>query len=261
MKTLNFALRLLLLGFVVAFLVSFFNRGRLVEIGKLDDSVKVDPSQTNATRPLKFEFSVDNNDYVATPLYDYKISGIVVSKHDYGGDEGSLSKPIRYDLCMVWGSNVTDKTYLSPDISFSQDNRFCNYHYSKPVDFNIRQISNNHLVTTDEAVLKVIESIETGDEVMITGMLINLFASPRATDASNRSWSSSTNRDDTGAGACEVIYVESIDILAAAHNFDKNLNQYSIWGAIAVLAIFVIEIIAVVIFVKPKVKDAGGFIQ
>jgi hypothetical protein len=162
---------------------------------------------------------------------------------------------------MVWGSNVTDKTYLSPDISFSQDNRFCNYHYSKPVDFNIKQISNNHLVTTDESVLKVIESIENGDEVMITGMLVNLFATPLATDASTRSWNSSTNREDTGAGACEVIYVESIDVLAAAHNFDKNLNQYSLWGILTVLAIFILEIIAVVVFIKPKTKDAGGFIQ
>lgn len=261
MKVLNFALRLLFIAFIAAFLISFFNKGRLVEISNLDDSVKVDPVQTTATRPHKIEFSSDSNDYVATPLYDYKISGIVVSKHDYGAGAGSLSKPIRYDLCMVWGRNVTDKTYLSPDISFSQDDRFCNYNYSKPVDFDIRQISNNHLVTTNEDILKVIETIENGDEVVITGMLVDLFASPRATDVSTRSWSSSTNRDDTGAGACEVIYVESIEILASAHAFDKNLNQYSIWGILAVLAIFAIEIIAVVVFVKPKSKDAGGFIQ
>ncbi|MFZ2125872.1 MAG: hypothetical protein WA087_04125 [Candidatus Saccharimonadales bacterium] len=261
MKALNLALRLLFIAFITAFLISFFNKGRLVEISNLDDSVKVDPAQTSATRPHKIEFSVDGNDYVVTPLYDYKISGIVVSKHDYGADTGSLSKPIRYDLCMVWGRNVTDKTYLSPDISFSQGDRFCNYNYSKPVDFDVTQISNNHLVTTNDDILKVIETIENGDEVVIKGMLIDLFVSPKAADVSTRSWASSTNREDTGAGACEVIYIESIEILASVHAFDKNINQYSMWGLFAVLAIFAIEIIAVVVFIKPKTKDAGGFIQ
>jgi hypothetical protein len=260
-KYINIIVRLIFVALLVTFVISYFVKDNLVGISSIHDSTKSNPVQTTIKNAKNFSFNVGESNYGVAPIDDYKISGVVVSKHDYNPPDYDIEKPARYDLCLVWGSNVVDKIYLSPDISFSQSDRFCNYHYSKPVNFNTNGISNNHLITTNDSVLAKLATIRDGDEVLVTGRLINMtgFTTDSRAEVKNYHWNSSTIRTDTGEGACEVIYVDSIDILTPSHNFGVEVNQYSLWAIIGIIAIFVLQILSLVLFIKPKTKGAGGF--
>ena len=73
-----------------------------------------------------------------------------------------------------------------------------------------------------------------GDQVRIEGKLVNVKAkliSPGGRfDSPEYSWNSSTSRTDSGAGACEVIYVEGITILKKANQFWRILFPISLYG-------------------------------
>jgi len=264
MKRVNLFLRLLLIVFVIVFGVSFFTKNRLVQINDIHAATFKDPIQTAITKSPTINFKSGDYQYITSPLFDYKITGVVVSKHDYNPSDDNIEKPIRYDLCIVWGQNVKDKIYLSSKLSFSQGNRFCNYNYSEPVSFDTNQISNNHLVTINDVILDRIKSINTGDEVTVSGKLINMTASGNYNDDTaphGMSWSTSTIRTDTGAGACEVILVDSVDVLTSVHETDSTVNMYSLLAIAGVMAIFVLELIAAFFYIKPKTKSPGGFIH
>ena len=66
--------------------------------------------------------------------------------------------------------------------------------------------ANMHMIPKDEAVQEVLERVRKGDVVYIRGKLVRV----NTTDGWH--WSSSLSRNDTGKGACEIIYVEEVDI-------------------------------------------------
>lgn len=249
-------LKYLLIVLIIAYAVTFYYRDKLVSISSnIHPATLKDPVQTPAKITAKIIFPYNQYSYVVNPIYDYKITGVVVSKFDYDPAENDPEKVIRYDLCMAWGKNVSDNIYLSPNISFSQNQRFCNYKYSQDIGFNTNQLSNNHLVTTNEYILEKLKTISNGDEISITGQLINMTASGTGNDNSglkSLNWSSSTNRTDTGARACEVIYVESIDILTSAHEQGNQINTYSMYAIGAIFALFFLRLSFIVLFLKPN---------
>jgi hypothetical protein len=60
-------------------------------------------------------------------------------------------------------------------------------------------------------VKKSIKKIKTGDHIRLKGYLVSI----TATDSKGTPyyWNSSTSRNDTGDGACEVMYVTEVNIL------------------------------------------------
>lgn len=58
-----------------------------------------------------------------------------------------------------------------------------------------------HMIPADAAVADALDAIRKGDNVRIDGWLIEANASD------GWRWRSSTTREDTGGGACEVVYV------------------------------------------------------
>ena len=62
-----------------------------------------------------------------------------------------------------------------------------------------------HLIPANEAAAEALRRVRKDDRVRIDGWLVEA----EATDGWR--WRSSTTREDSGAGACEVIYVCSIE--------------------------------------------------
>jgi len=114
----------------------------------------------------------------------------------------------------------------------------------------MEEISNNHLVFKDKETEKKAKSLSNGDQVKIKGRLVNIDArnigKPGQYDPENISWESSTSRDDAGAGACEVIYVDNIEILNKANPVSNSLFGFSFYGLL-LFAIFNI----IIFFIKP----------
>ena len=111
------------------------------------------------------------------------------------------------DLALGWGA-MSDEAVLSK-ISISQSNRF---YYWRVDEFPIPrkeiewQSANMHMIPADSQVEKILKSVRPGQVVKITGYLIEA----KADDGWR--WKSSLTREDTGAGACEVIFVKSLSV-------------------------------------------------
>lgn len=143
----------------------------------------------------------DFNGYRITPLATYDLEARLLSRESYRmGREAELS-PV--DFGIGWG-RMSDETVLE-QIDISQSNRFMNWRV-KEFPIPQREIetsaANMHLIPADTAVASQLDKMRVGQIVRLRGRLV------RADAADGWHWVSSLSRDDTGAGACELFYVE-----------------------------------------------------
>lgn len=139
-----------------------------------------------------------------TPLAGFSVDARVLSREDYhAGRESDLSPT---DLALGWGAMRDDAVLSRLDIS--QSGRW--YHYAwrgepplPPGDI-ARSSANMHLIPATEAVAAALHRVRRDDRVRIDGWLVEADA------PDGWHWRSSLTRDDTGDGACEVIYVCAI---------------------------------------------------
>ncbi len=166
-----------------------------------------------------FDFSYRGRDYLIEPIAEYEIWGLVVTHNDITDfidiyhDVDSVD--IR-DICVLWGDNVKHGVYNN--FNFWSEPWTCffqaeDWAYMKL--FNQAQISNSHLLSANPKVREAILNTRVGDQIHLSGKLINY--APKDKPMWFRK--SSTEREDTGNGACEVIMVEKFSILKRANTF------------------------------------------
>ena len=155
-------------------------------------------------------------DTVITFKASYEIQALVVSTKNYRG-AGVFDALSPKDVALAWGSVAEHNGDI--DFHWSQSGRWYYWHTSAGVDLSPvgssagvnTQSSNNHLIPADDGVKSLINKIKTGDYIKLTGYLVDFRATkPGGTVYTN---SSSTSRTDTGDGACEIIYVTSVEWL------------------------------------------------
>jgi hypothetical protein len=138
----------------------------------------------------------------------FDITARVLSRKDYSWGEGSDLVPM--DLALGWG-RMSDSSVLA-HIDISQSGRF---YYWRVKEFPIPQreietsSANMHMIPADPGVKRQLEKIRTGQVIHLEGFLVD------ASRPGGWHWNTSMTRNDTGAGACELIYVESVDIMPA----------------------------------------------
>jgi len=225
------------------FIVTFFTRNTFRNIDVVDARVLRQPIQAQVYDPGVIRFTKDNYEYSLTPLYDYEINGLIVGKMNY-----RLFSLYKYesvfplDLCIIWGKNVSSRVYKNRSVKFSQDCRWCWVQWWGNIEFQMNEMSNNHLLINNSSLEKVLSSIVRGDQVKIKGKLVNVEAHIPDQPNSQIYWRSSTSRDDNGAGACEVIYVEDIKILEKANTLSGLLYNLSRYGLLAWLLFNIVRI-------------------
>jgi len=201
----------------------------------VDPKVLKEPAQSPLAEKEIKRFEKDDYAYEILPLYEYEISGLVVHRMDYtwlGLYKIDSAFPI--DLCLMWGENVKNGVYRNKSLKFSQDMRHCWYEFEGEVAFNEREVSNNHILIESEGLRKKLESVNTGDQVRIKGKLVNVFGrnigNPGRYDPDMFNMTTSISRDDQDAGACEIIYLEEIEILKKGNFLSNLLYRASLWG-------------------------------
>ncbi len=226
----------------VVFAVTFFTRNSLKGAAKIVPEVLTQPRQIQLYGQREIQFTRDGYRYHLIPLYDYEINGLVVGKMDYrffSIDRNDSVFPI--DICLIWGDNAAKKLHKNSAVSFSQDCRWCWAQWSAGAKVNLSELSNNHLLINDKEILRQAKDILRGDQIKITGRLVNVIAEPAGEKGlSARAWNTSISRTDNGAGACEVIYVKDLEILKKANVISRVLFRLSgyallliiIWGII-----------------------------
>ncbi|MDT8320387.1 MAG: hypothetical protein RQ826_07650 [Xanthomonadales bacterium] len=146
--------------------------------------------------------------YRLTPRARFEIHARVLSRADYGrGIEADLS-PL--DLALGWGV-MSDQSVLDR-IRVTQSSRwyFTRYELPPPVAdaAMVRNSGNMHMVPSSKHVEKALKKIRKGDVVRLEGLLVDV------DHDSGFYWRTSLSREDSGAGACEILYVEAIEFLA-----------------------------------------------
>lgn len=142
-------------------------------------------------------------DATVQPLAGFSIEARVLGREDYHLDREAEFSPT--DLALGWG-RMTEDAVLSR-LQISQSSRWYRYRWNDappiPLQEIIQSSANMHMIPADDAVAAALRRIERGDRVRIDGWLVQV-------EDRDWRWRSSLTRDDSGGGACELVYVCSI---------------------------------------------------
>jgi hypothetical protein len=158
------------------------------------------PRQINLRQKLSFR----HNGYVITPLAMFDIEARVLSIKKYRFDK--LAKLSPYDVALGWGA-MSDERVLDA-LTITQSNRFYYWwgrHLPIPGQAIAFNSANMHLIPGRREIVKQLRRVRRGHVVSIKGFLVRV-------DAGNWYWVSSLTRQDTGAGACELIWVQEFSV-------------------------------------------------
>lgn len=189
-------------------LVAWGRKGEAIEPSHIDPELLQEPRQA-VTQRSEFSFRYKGKLCRVRPVATYDLHGLVVSHNnirsiaDIYHDSTSVDTK---DLCVIWGSNLEGTDFQQ--VQFKSGPWTCYFSYPPDVRFVHRELGNNHLITDDEAIRKVIDRVRVGDQIHIQGLLV---------DYQMSDWESfwrrtSTNRKDSD---CEVVFVEELEILRA----------------------------------------------
>ena len=172
-------------------------------------AVEHDPGVLVSSSPLQSE-AISHTPFIhkgfqVTPLAAFELEARILGTERYTlGRESELS-PI--DLALGWGA-MSDSAVLD-QITIRQSGRF--YHWSAkqlpiPRTTIISHSANMHMVPADAEVEQQLKALRRGDIVRLEGKLI------RADAADGWRWVSSMTRDDSGNGACELVWVKAVTL-------------------------------------------------
>ncbi len=145
--------------------------------------------------------------WTLTPRAHYVIIARVLGHEHYRFD--SLADLIPEDLALGWGP-MSDNAVLK-DIDISQSGRF--YFWKEEDVTNIDRdaiavhSANTHVIPNDSSTARQLSRIRVGQVVQLTGDLVD------GTRDDGRWIRSSLTRNDTGAGACEVLLVRNVELV------------------------------------------------
>ena len=143
--------------------------------------------------------------YQITPLQSFSLAARVLSKERYRFDGGAEISPV--DLALGWG-RMSDQAVLQA-FDISQSGRFYFWHV-KQFPIPRREIethsANMHMIPATDDVERTLLRIRAGQIVSLAGYLVEVRG------PNGMHWRSSLTREDTGAGACELVWVETLDV-------------------------------------------------
>ena len=175
-------------------------------------------SKSNAELPLQPQISIvpsqldadglgswQDGEYRVAPLAQYDVTARVLSSRSYSENREEEVSPI--DFALGWGP-MADRGLLQ-SLNVSQRDRWYFVRWrNAPVKAEevIANSANTHLLPANAEVAEQLQAVQPGDIVRLQGYLVEVSAQDGWT------WTSSTSRNDTGDGSCEVLWVESVEI-------------------------------------------------
>jgi hypothetical protein len=221
--------------FVIAVVVlgmSFFQKDKLPGPEFFSDAVLSDPLQT-PTDKAPFQTQINNQVYTITPLFDYHLSGVVVTDYE-SGSLGDIYHHRQWkdflnvkDLCVVFGKNVQSDVFRK--LRYRSGPWTCFFQIpdrQTGKQFRSDQLSNNHILTDNIDLHRLVMRAAPGDEVRISGMLANY-----QNQATGFERETSISRTDTGNGACETIFVTDFSITKKANHLWRMMYRIAGWAA------------------------------
>jgi hypothetical protein len=138
----------------------------------------------------------------ATPRAGFAVEATVLGVERYRFGRESAVSPL--DLALGWGPMADPTVYGALDVT--QSGRWYHYRWGAegpplPLETIITHSSNMHMIPASDTVAKRLAALDEGARVRLTGWLVDI-ESPEG-----YRWNTSLRRDDSGDGACEIVYV------------------------------------------------------
>ena len=146
------------------------------------------------------------DEFKIAPLARFEIRARVLSVEGYSSGRESDLSPV--DFALGWGP-MSDQSVLDK-IDISQGRRW--YRWScdqfpiprRDIETNS---ANMHMIPSNKNIEDILERVEEGNIIQIKGFLVGI------TTEDGWRWKSSLTREDTGGGACELVWVDEIQIM------------------------------------------------
>jgi hypothetical protein len=161
-----------------------------------DDPVQV---EIDSVQPIELE------GFYLLPRAEFSATVRVLHREDYS--RGPFAELMPTDFAVGWGP-MSDSAVLS-GIEISQGNRF---YYWRTETWPIerrdieRHSANWHLIAADDSVRKILSKLRAGSLVELEGRLVDI-------EGQKGAMRTSMTRNDTGAGACEILLAASARVL------------------------------------------------
>ena len=208
----------------------------LPDVSRVDRAIKEAEPRQEASEKDAFTTTIKGYTYTLTPRAAYEIAGLVVSQHRgdalfnlyHQADPGNIR-----DICVVWGETVTNGSYRK--VKFSSGEFTCSYSWSGAVTpvFRPEKVSNNHLIPADRAIARRIGAIRVGDQIRMTGLLVDYTVTKDGQHVFARR--TSLTRSDTGNGACEILYVTGLSVVARGDHRQADAARFLWYAGLALL--------------------------
>jgi len=148
--------------------------------------------------------------WTLTPRAKYDIEARILGREDYHFDV--LADLVPEDLALGWGPMSDNRILAAFDIS--QSARFYTWRPRSALPIAREDVighsANTHVIPTNAVVRKQLGRLRVGEVVRLTGLLVDAVRDDGA-------WvRTSMTRTDSGAGACEVLLVERVDVITAS---------------------------------------------
>jgi len=166
--------------------------------------ISADPVQEELDPPLVVDVVRGGKPFHIRQTHHYVAVGEVLSAESY--DLTWTNDFFDVDVGIIWGPFREE---IEQAVHFNQGGRWLFWVSPGPVSDDLRaritrSVGNEHLIPAEgrDNLARAIRGTRKGERVRIEGMLVDI-----EDDAGNVLTRSSRSRDDTGAGACEVVYV------------------------------------------------------
>jgi hypothetical protein len=168
------------------------------------------PAEPPATQPVQLDLSgaqpLEWSGISLQPRALFALESRVLGRQPYRfGREAELSN---LDLALGWGRMADAETVAH--FSISQSGRFFFWRAREmpiPSAEVIRSAANMHMIAANDAVRAELRRLRPGDHMRLHGVLVDVHWSD------GRHWKTSLTREDSGAGACEIVWVHRLERL------------------------------------------------
>ena len=162
-----------------------------------------EPLQTELDAPPS---PVEHGRWKLTARARYDITARILSREDYRFD--AMADLVPEDLALGWGPMSDNRVLRAFEIT--QSVRFYSWRPLEPLPIPrqdvIEHSANTHVIPADPQVRSQLARLRVGQVVHLTGALVDGVRDDGA------SVHTSLTRSDSGAGACEVMLVERVEV-------------------------------------------------
>jgi hypothetical protein len=151
---------------------------------------------------------IERDGFTLVPRAEFSATVRILHREDYS--VGPLARLIPTDFAVGWGP-MSDSAVLA-DIEISQGNRFYYWRTENwPIERHDIEIhsANWHVIARDESVRDVLNELRAGTVVQLRGTLVDI-------EGKEGGMRTSLSRNDTGAGACEILFATSARVMESS---------------------------------------------